>query len=178
MDLEKTNRWLTLIGNFAVIAGIFFLAIEIRQNTQQIQVQSYQAWNAANTAMNMTIADPSLSAIVSAGHADSTGLSRDTYIAYAMFHLSMLQMAQSANYLYLQGALDEELWQAEMHRAAGILSLPGVRQWWDAGGRTQVSPSFADFIESVGPGQTTRWNWDESRGFYSSDFSDDMTPSQ
>ncbi len=176
MFLEKTNRWLTLVANFAVIAGIFFLAAEIRQNTQQLQVQSYQNWNAANTAINMTIADPDLSSIVSSGHADSANLSKQTYIAYAMFHLSLLQMAQSANYLYLQGVLDEELWRAEMGRAAGLLSLPGVRQWWNAGGRTQVSPSFARFIESVDPGETIRWNWDEERGFFPSEFSAEYEP--
>jgi len=172
MDFDQTNRWLTLVANLAVIAGILVLAIELRQNTQQLRAQSYQAWNAANTAIDMAIADPNLSAIVASGHADSSNLSGDTYISYAMFHMSMLQMAQSAHYLYLQGALDEELWQAEMRRAAGILSITGVRQWWVAGGRTQLSPSFVRFIESVDPGETLRWNWDKERGFYSSDFSE------
>jgi len=174
VDFDKTNRWLTLMANFAVIAGILVVAIELRQNTQQLRVHAYQAWNAANTAIDMTIADPELSAIVAGGHADSANLSNDTYIAYAMFHLSMLQMAQSAHYLYLQGALDEELWQAEMRRAAGLLSLPGVRQWWNAGGRTQLSPSFVDYIESVDPGETMRWNWDKERGFYPSSFSEEF----
>lgn len=176
MDFDRTNRWLTLVTNFAVIAGILFLVVELQQNTQQLRVQSYQAWNAANAAINMAIANQELSAIVSSGHANSANLSKDTYIAYAMFHLSMMQMAQSAHYLYLQGALDEELWQAEMQRAAGILSLPGVRQWWNAGGRTQLSPSFVDFIEAVDPGKTIRWNWDEEGGFFPSDFSAEFEP--
>lgn len=166
MDIDKVNRWLTLIANFAVIAGIIFLGVEIQQNTQQLQVQSYQAWRAANTEMNMAIADPELSAIAAAGHVDSTELSKDTYIAYAMFHLSLMQMAQSTHYLYQQGSLDRELWEAEMYRAAEILSLPGVRQWWDAGGRTQLTPSFAAYIENISSESVIRWNWDEERGFY------------
>jgi len=32
MDLDKINKWLTLVANFGVVAGIFFLAIEVRQN--------------------------------------------------------------------------------------------------------------------------------------------------
>lgn len=32
MDLDKLNRWLTLLANFGVVAGIILLAVEIRQN--------------------------------------------------------------------------------------------------------------------------------------------------
>ena len=162
---------ITILANLGVIAGIIFLAIEVQQNTQQLRNQSYQTWSAANTEINMTIADPELSALVSSGHEGSENLTKETYIAYAMFHLSMVQMAQSTHYLYLQGALDEELWQAEMRRIAGVLSLTGVRQWWEAGGRTQLSPSFVSFIESVETGETVRWNWNADRGYFPSDFS-------
>ena len=34
-------------------------------------------------------------------------------------------MAQSVDYLYRSGSLDRELWEAEMNRAAGILTAPG-----------------------------------------------------
>ena len=34
MDLDRLNRWLTLLANIGVVAGIIFLAIEINQNTQ------------------------------------------------------------------------------------------------------------------------------------------------
>ena len=32
MDLDRLNRWLTLLANFGVVAGIIFLAVEVRQN--------------------------------------------------------------------------------------------------------------------------------------------------
>ena len=81
-----------------------------------------------------------------------------------MLHMSMLQMAQSTHYLYLQGSLDKELWQSEMDRAALIISQAGVRQWWEAGGKTQLTPSFVSFLESI-ESNTTRWNWNEEVGF-------------
>jgi len=164
VNFDKANHWFVLLANFAVIAGIVFLAVELRQNTKQLELQSYQSWVAANTDLNIAISNPDLSAIVSQGHANSANLTSETSIAYAMFHMSMLQMAQSTHYLYLEGSLDKELWESEMDRAAGILSIPGVRQWWDAGGRTQLTPSFVDFLESREPGVTI-WYWDEDRGF-------------
>ena len=166
MNADSVNRWMTLTANFAVIAGIVFLAVELQQNTKQLELQSYQSWVAANLEINTAIANPDLSAIVSKGHANSANLSSESYIAYAMFHMSMLQMAQSTHYLYLQGSIDKELWEAEMDRAALVLSTPGVRQWWDAGGRTQLTPSFVTFLESVQRKGTT-WYWNDEHGFTS-----------
>ncbi len=37
MDIESTNRWLTLLANFGVVAGIIFLAIEVRQNQATLE---------------------------------------------------------------------------------------------------------------------------------------------
>jgi hypothetical protein len=152
--------------NLAVIAGLVFLAVEIQQNTKQLKTQSYQSWVAANMEMNTAIADPELSAIVSRGHPNSANLTSDTYIAYAMFHMSMLQMAQSTHYLYQQGSLDKELWEAEMYRAAAIINIPGVRQWWDAGGKSQLAPSFVEYLESLNPDVSKTWNWDDGQGLY------------
>ncbi len=41
MDLDKLNKWLTLLANFGVVAGIIFLAVEIRQN-QTLLEQNHQ----------------------------------------------------------------------------------------------------------------------------------------
>ena len=166
MKFDNANQWLTLISNFAVIAGIVFLAVELQQNTKQLETQSYQAWVATNMEINTAIADPELSGIIARGHLNPRDLTRDTYVAYAMIHMSMLQMAQSTHYLYLQGSLDKELWEAEMYRAAAIINIPGVRQWWDAGAKTQLAPSFVDHIESLDPDVSETWSWDEKRGYY------------
>lgn len=40
MTMDKLNQWLTLLANVGVIAGIVFLGIEIRQNTEMIQSQT------------------------------------------------------------------------------------------------------------------------------------------
>jgi hypothetical protein len=41
MDLDKLNKWLTLLANFGVVAGIIFLAVEVRQN-QTLLEQNHQ----------------------------------------------------------------------------------------------------------------------------------------
>ena len=46
MKLDNANRWITLVANVGVIAGIIFLAFEIRQNNELLTVQaSYTQFN-------------------------------------------------------------------------------------------------------------------------------------
>ena len=71
--------------------------------------------------------------------------------------------------MYRSGSLDEELWRSEVNRAAGMLALPGVRQWWDAGGKTQLTPQFVELMEST-QSDMTIWGWQEGRGFVPDDF--------
>ena len=40
---------------------------------------------------------------------------------------------------------------------AGLLATPGVRQWWEAGGRRQVTPEFADLMAKTTPGPMFGW---------------------
>jgi len=40
MDSDRLNRWLTLVANAAVVAGIVFLGLELRQNTEMMRAQS------------------------------------------------------------------------------------------------------------------------------------------
>ncbi len=37
MKLDNVKKWLTLVANFGVVAGIIFLAIEIRQNQEMLE---------------------------------------------------------------------------------------------------------------------------------------------
>jgi hypothetical protein len=37
MNLDNVNKWLTLVANFGVVAGIVFLAVEVRQNQEVLE---------------------------------------------------------------------------------------------------------------------------------------------
>ena len=40
--MDNLNKWLTLVANIAVMAGIVFLVIEVRQNSELVRVNSFQ----------------------------------------------------------------------------------------------------------------------------------------
>lgn len=176
MDLQTTAQLLANFGEFvgaiAVVLTLVYLAIQVRHskdateaNTRAIELQSYQAWQAANLQINMAMSNPAQSQIIAAGNADSANLTQETFVAFGMMNIAIMQMAQATDYLYTSGSLDRSLWEEEINRAAGILTMPGVRQWWDAGGRTQLDPEFVKRLESIKP-DIAYWNWNPERGFF------------
>ncbi len=40
MNIDARNRWLTLVANVGVIAGIVFLGIELRQNNELLEAEA------------------------------------------------------------------------------------------------------------------------------------------
>ncbi len=168
MNWETISAISEAVGAVAIVATLIYLAIQIRQNTASVKGSAYQQWVAANLELNMAATEPAQSDILVLGNTDSTNLNNESFVAFAMWNLGLMQMAQATDYLYRTGSLDRDLWETEINRAAGILAFPGVRQWWDAGGNTQLTPSFVKLLEST-ESSIAYWNWDSERGFFRGD---------
>jgi len=179
MDLISTTQLLGNLGEFvgamAVVGTLFYLAVQVRNskeateaNTRSQQLHSYTAWESANLNLNMTMSNPAQAEIIAIGSYDSANLTEESWLSFALMYIGLFQIAQSTDYLYRSGALDRELWESEMHRIAGILNFPGVRQMWDAGLSKQFTPRFVELLEST-QSNIAMLYWDSERGFYQHD---------
>ena len=168
MDWEAIGAISEIVAAVAVVVTLIYVAAQIRQNTASVRATGYQEWLSANLELNTAAADQSMSHLFALGNADSSKLSEESFVSFAMWNLGLMQMAQATNYLYKSGSLDRELWEAEMNRAAGILAFPGVRQWWEAGGKTQLTPSFVKELEGI-QSNISYWNWDSQQGYFAGD---------
>ncbi len=56
MNLDSTNRWLTLAANIGVMAGIIFLAFELQQNTVATQLQAASNFQSSFSEIEFLIA--------------------------------------------------------------------------------------------------------------------------
>jgi hypothetical protein len=130
----------------------------------QLKQQSFQTWVAANMDLNMATLDPGRAEMFTRGFTDAADLTEDSWIAFAYWNIGFMQMAQAIDRMYRSGSLEHDLWESEIDRARLILGLPGVRQWWDAGGRTQFTQDFVELMESKETSMTP-FDWKEGRGF-------------
>ncbi len=100
---------------------------------------------------------------------DLRDLSDDNFIQVGAFMLNNFRQYQTTFIMHERGVVDEELFVVEMRMAARNLQIPGIRQWWDAGGRNQMIPRFTKYLEAFDPGEDSNWLWTKETGFVSAD---------
>ncbi len=146
MISSKINEWLTLIANVAVVGGILFLAIELRQNNELLRSESRQALVAndlTSLTANLENAD------VFAKLVSEVELSSEEQLRVSFMYALDLRNREFEYFQYINGLLDEETWLAYRHVILINHSTVLGRKWWDEIGRGIVDPEFARLVEGL-----------------------------
>ncbi len=159
-----------LMGATAVVVTLLYLVKQIRQNTESTEAVGLQTWQSNSTAHWLALAENrELGRAVATSAYDSRDLSDDNWIQVGCWWLNNFRQYQTTFVMHERGVVDDELFVVEMRMAARNLQAPGIRQWWDAGGRNQMIPRFTKYLEAFDPGEDTNWLWTKETGFVSAD---------
>lgn len=146
MNMEKLNEWLLLVTNVAVVAGIVFLAVEIRQNNELLKSGSRQA----------ILTNDQTSLLVGLEHTDVISLlskegplSEEEQIKISAVYLIDLRNREFEYFQYQNGLLDEATWESYRQLVLFNHSTPRGRKCWDAVGRTTVNADFASLVDEM-----------------------------
>lgn len=146
MNSSRINDWLTLVANLAVVCGIVFLAVEVRQNNALARSESRQALvtnDIASLAANFQNAD------VFAKLVSSAEMSAEEQLRLSFMFALDLRNREFEYFQYVNGILDEQTWLAYRHVILINHSAGLGREWWDKVGRGIVDPSFASLVDEI-----------------------------
>lgn len=170
MDWEAVGGVSELIGAVAVVISLLYLAKQIKQNTESTEAAGFQAWQSDSAAHWLaTASNQDLGRAVAACLEDSRNLSEDTWVPVGSWLLNNIRQYQTTFILHERGMIEDDLYAVEMMMAARNLQIPGIRQWWDSGGKNQMLPRFRQALESMDPGDDAHWAWTKEQGFVSRD---------
>ena len=176
MNWESIGAISELVGAVAVVVSLLYLAKQIKQNTQSTEAVGFQTWQSDSAAHWLAMANNrELGRDVAACMYDSRNLSDDSWIPVGSWLLNNLRQYQTTFILHERGVIDDDLFAVEMRMAARNLWIPGIRQWWDAGGRNQMLPKFAQALEAFDPGEGAHWAWTKETGYVSTDQVEDLS---
>jgi hypothetical protein len=151
--MDRFNQWLTLVANVGVIAGIVFLAYEIRLNTQAVTAETTTTYLENWLQGNLPVAEePELASAVAkvAGADGFSALTPAESSQVASLFIVQLKAAEFAHYQYSQGLLDEELWWANAEGMYDYFSdFPAVRNFWISGNNTSFNKTFREFVDNM-----------------------------
>lgn len=151
--MERLNQWLMLIANLGVIAGIVFLAYEIRVNTQALNASTSTSFMENSMRQLTEIAqDPEIGSLRLAVNRDGwkaiEASSALRLIAYAM---NQLKAAEFAQYQWTEGLLADKLWESnDVSLFRFLWNQPHVVEIWRQGGMTHFfNKEFGAYVDTM-----------------------------
>lgn len=138
-----------LLANVGVLAGVLFLAYELRQNTiatQMMAVDSYLT-NAGSLSTFIAGTDGFAEIVLKAQQGQQ--LSDAEALRLDVFSIHVLRTYQNVHFQYLNGVLDEELWESYRSNLARTLTVdrPLLAYWRD--NRSRLTPAFNELMERI-----------------------------
>ena len=150
MKLSRLNEWLALVGNLGVIAGIIFLAVELRQNTDMTRAQTRDSMTGKQMDFyQLLISDPNVANYYVNFSTFADQNQRDpTYVQYQWLLRSQFRMWENEWYQYQQGLFEEFEFEPRMNLWRAILANEEYRSLWRIW-KNQHSPDFVVEIDRL-----------------------------
>jgi len=138
----------TVLANLGVIAGIVFLAVELRQNSQIVRAQSRAQISSESADHIMRRAeDPELVDIQLRAN-EGNELTPIEQERLNLMRQSTLRRWENIHYQYRQGLYSEEEFVGNTSAWRDVLSNGSYRQFW-GNRRDQFSPDFAAELDRL-----------------------------
>jgi hypothetical protein len=134
-----------------VIASLFYLGTQIRQNTRSVRASSYHALvtNLANVASDVG-RDAAASDLFVRGQADLQALNPTEQRQFGLLLQSVFRNFENLFYHATQEMIDDVVWVGWKNRITRYFWQPGVQAWWPTW-RDDCHPDFREFLENSTP---------------------------
>jgi hypothetical protein len=152
MSLEDLGNIGEFVAAIGVIVSLIYLAVQIRQNTQQIK-QSIRSVRASTFHTTLSSAagfivpiaqDPDLADIYRRGLRGES-LNETEWIRFRFVISNLFGTYEHLYYQHRAGLAEPELWESRAANMAWYLAQPGWRAYWDEAGRL-FGQGFRDYV--------------------------------
>lgn len=151
MNLETINAIAQLIAAIGVVASLFYLAVQIRQNTRsQKSVVVDSLTRSLMELLGPQAHDVEFTRAFTRVIKDWDGASDEDRARTVAVLLAVFKLSENAWFQKRQGTLDAQQWEGWDAYARMYFHLPGVKSWWQLR-RAAFAPGFRDYIESSQP---------------------------
>lgn len=157
MNWEAIGTVAEVVGAAAVVVSLVYLAVQIRQNTRQVEEQSraqrfsalgilFDNWRNFRTSI---ATNPAVASIWRRGNEDPNQLDPDEWIVFDLLMVDLL-WGFAANWMV---GVDEGLGSYLRDDIADNLLIydsPGFRAWWQSSShRNEYPREFSSFVEQL-----------------------------
>lgn len=152
--MRKKIEWMNLSASIAVILGIVFLGLEIRQNTEMMKSQTRDAISEKQMMFSEWVATESELALAIAKATAGEAMSPTEGVQYAYFLAGVWREWENSYYQFQQGLFDRDEFEPRMNRWHDMMRIQLVRDSWVAT-RMNYAPSFRHEVDLLVSGYSS-----------------------
>jgi len=151
VSLETINTWAQLIAAVGVIGSLFYLGVQIRQNTRSMRavVVDSLAQSFGDLVRPMAQDIVLARAFAAVGSDWHKASEEDRTRALPLF-FATFKLFENAWFQQRQGTLDSEQWEGWDPYIRLYYHQPGVKTWWQFR-RKVFAAGFREYLESTQP---------------------------
>ena len=149
--LELLASWGEFLGGVAVVISLIYVGLQVRASVKQSQLDSYTKFAELFTNWTSSIyASADTTQAFASGVGAYNSLNEEDKVRFnlmmAMYYgIVDTVMAHEAKGIYQY----PEAYKRHLQMALDYYRMPGVRQWWEQGGRDLPYPHIVEYLENL-----------------------------
>jgi hypothetical protein len=149
MNWEAISAISQLVGSFAVVLSVLYLAVQVHQSTRVTRLATQDA--AATALRDVTkpfMENAELERIWRIGLEDLSALSTEERARFFHAAYQFLKAFETIHSHYVYGLMDKQLWKGWEGLLCHYIAAPGIAHYWKL--RPEVfSERFRNFVNSL-----------------------------
>lgn len=148
MNWEAIGAISELIGAIAVVVTLIYLAIQIRQNTRAIRLDTgHDITEEYRDIFALMAVNKELATLVHKAAADFESITGTDKVQYYALNSNFLRAVENAYIQWSENALDRRHWSGMKRMLTDYAQLPAFREYWP-NRQHWFSQDFQDFMQT------------------------------
>ena len=149
MKLKEYALVAEIMGGIAVLVGLIFVGLELRQNTLMQRVTATQALSIDyENAVDALGKDTDTACIYVRGIKGLDNLNGIERYRFFVLWFHVLRAGEQLHYYSLEGMVDERIWRGYERQLGEVFRYPGVQQYWQIR-KEWYSDEFQSFVGNL-----------------------------
>jgi len=138
-----------IIGVLAVLLGLVFVGLELRQNSDLLRITATQTLAAEySDALEVIVYEREAACVYALGINGLHNLNDVQRLRFFAQMFLIFRSAEQLHYYSLEGMIEDRVWRGFERQLMEVANLPGVQEWWMTR-NSWFSDAFQDYISSV-----------------------------
>jgi hypothetical protein len=150
VSLETINSVAQIVAALGVVASLFYLAVQIRQNTKSQRSVVVDSLTNSLIVLLAPQAEPTVMRGFAAAVEDWDGAKEEDRMRAIAMLFTTFKLFENAWFQYRHGTLDRDQWEGWDRHIRVYYHRPGVQAWW-TDRRVMFAPGFRTYVEATEP---------------------------